>query len=558
MKNRMIVAVLSALTVSTALSGQVDESERVKGLFRSQLHRGGGKARPDNTLEACLWCWGQGVAPEADARFTKDRVAIAFHDGTLKRVARGIDETMANRKLPDLNWSEIRDLDVGSYLGPEHSSVRISTMESIFAAMKGRPDRYLYLDEKGAPPDVMAQMARQFGVERQVCYTSPNYFKVREWSRKVPGGETMVWIGGGWHPKMTDKTVGVMNASLEEKLTVLATNDYEGVSQVQLHVFVDMNRKDDWFAPSTERLSVAIARLHARGIRVQAGVWGRYSERAEVFDRLWALGFDSFATDNSYEYLDWHRAVVSGGRRPVFNGKDLSGWYTWLKGRGKNVDPKGVFSVTNGVIHVTGEEFGGLVTEDEFSDYHLSLEYRFTGGDHFGGKIGWAPDSGILFHSTGSDGGFHGVWMESVELNLIKGATGDFWGVGVNGSDRIALSARVGGELLGGKYAIHDPNGTNVYTIVGNNRVCRFDIDRGWTDTTDVAVAGNEKPLGEWNRVDLHCVGGEVVAIFNGKVVNRGFDVKPRKGRIQLQSEGCPVEFRDIVIAPERDLPDIR
>ena len=234
--------------------------------------------------------------------------------------------------------------------------------------------------------------------------------------------------------------------------------------------------------------------------------------------------------------------------RRLFNGRDLTGWYTYLKGRGRNCDPKGVFTVTNGVIHVTGEEFGALVTEKEYANYRLSLDYRFLGGEQFGGKAGWAPDSGILFHSTGPDGGFHGIWMESVEVNLIKGATGDFWGVGMNGSDRIALSARVGDELLSGKYPIHDPNGTKTYTIKGNTRICRSDIARDWTDTTGVADAVNERPIGEWNHVDLVCRGDEVLVFFNGKLVNRGFGVKPAKGRIQLQSEGCAIEFRDISI----------
>lgn len=65
--------------------------------------------------------------------------------------------------------------------------------------------------------------------------------------------------------------------------------------------------------------------------------------------------------------------------RRLFNGCDLTGWYTYLKGRGRNCDPKGVFTVTNGVIHVTGEEFGALVTETEYANYRLSLDYRFLG-----------------------------------------------------------------------------------------------------------------------------------------------------------------------------------
>ena len=239
-------------------------------------------------------------------------------------------------------------------------------------------------------------------------------------------------------------------------------------------------------------------------------------------------------------------SVQQGARRKLFNGRDLTGWYTWLSGRGKNVDPKGVFSVTNGVIHVTGEEFGALVSEEEFSDYRLSLEYRFLGGQQFGGKQGWAPDSGILFHSTGPDGGFHGVWMEALEANIILGATGDFWGV-CKGKPEHELSVRVGDRTLG-SYPIHDQDGTNVYTITGNTRVCRSDIARDWQDTNTVAVAVNERPLGEWNRVDLVCSGDAATVSFNGKVVNRGFGAKPSRGRIQLQSEGCAVEFRDILI----------
>lgn len=243
--------------------------------------------------------------------------------------------------------------------------------------------------------------------------------------------------------------------------------------------------------------------------------------------------------------------------RPLFNGKDLSNWYTYLQNRGRNADPNRVFSVTNGVLHVTGEEFGALVSEEEFSDYHLTLEYRFLGGRQWGGKVGKAPDSGLLFHSTGPDGGFCGIWMESLEVNLIQGATGDFWGVGAAGSDRVALSAKVGKDRLDGKYAIFDPDGADVYTITGNTRVCRQDISREWRDRTDVPTAANENPVGKWNRVDLFCVGGDVLVLFNGKPVNRGFGAKPTKGRLQLQSEGCAIEFRDIRIRPQAKLPPV-
>lgn len=243
--------------------------------------------------------------------------------------------------------------------------------------------------------------------------------------------------------------------------------------------------------------------------------------------------------------------------RELFNGVDLTGWYTYLQGHGKNVDPEGVFRVTNGVIRISGKGFGALVSNEEFADYRLRVEYRFLGGEQFKWKRGWAPDSGILFHSTGPDGAFAGIWMESLEMNLIKGATGDFWGVGAPGKDTVALSCRVGNRRHEDKYAVYDPDGSEVFTITGNTRVCRCDLDPKWRDRYETDIAANENPIGEWNVAELICRGDEVTAIFNGKIVNRGFGARPSKGRIQLQTEGCPLEFRRVTISPV-DAEDIR
>ena len=89
-------------------------------------------------------------------------------------------------------------------------------------------------------------------------------------------------------------------------------------------------------------------------------------------------------------------------RIELFNGKDLSNWYVFLKGRGRS-DPRGVFTVSNGVLRISGAELGCITTEKEWRDYRLTVEYRFTAGapDAPGKK---APDSGILYHSQGADG----------------------------------------------------------------------------------------------------------------------------------------------------------
>ena len=235
--------------------------------------------------------------------------------------------------------------------------------------------------------------------------------------------------------------------------------------------------------------------------------------------------------------------------RELFNGRDLTNWYTFIRGRGVNCDPKGVFTVTNGVIHVSGEEFGCLTTCEEFSDYRLVVEYRWTGAPNLGSKKDKAPDSGILFHSTGPDGGFGNTWMLSHEYNLIVGASGDLWTVGRKDRPDIFVEGEAGEERLGGKYAIHKKGGRTV-RLVGNDRLCRSDIARDWTDTYTVRPAANEKPIGEWNTVEIVCAGDTATFYFNGACVNRLTRLSPARGKIQLQSEGCPIEFRRVALSP--------
>src|SRR5262249_16069665 len=84
----------------------------------------------------------------------------------------------------------------------------------------------------------------------------------------------------------------------------------------------------------------------------------------------------------------------------LFNGKDLTNFYTYLKGHGKGNDPEKVFTVHDGMIHVSGKVFGGLTTEKEYGNYHLVTEFKW-------GEKTWAPrekaarDSGILLHCVG-------------------------------------------------------------------------------------------------------------------------------------------------------------
>lgn len=293
-KTMVLLAALAAGCGASAAAGGVPPQGTE--LFRCQVHRGGGRdTRPDNALETFLWCWGHGVAPEADARLTKDGVAIAFHDATLKRVGRGISKRLAAAKIKDLDWAQIRDVDTGSYLDPVYSSVRIPTIDSVLAAMAGRPERLLYLDEKGAPPELVAEIARKYGVEKQIYFTSPDFKLMARWQKVVPGGLGMVWLGT-WPKDNSPKAVAKADRFLEESLDRMEAAGWKGISQVQIHIRTDLSKTDP-FCPSSECIRRAIGRLHANGITAQAFTWTEGANK-DVLRKIWKLGFDNFSTDD--------------------------------------------------------------------------------------------------------------------------------------------------------------------------------------------------------------------------------------------------------------------
>ena len=268
---------------------------REKGLFRCQVHRGGGaKTRPDNSLETFLWCWGHGMAPEADARLTKDGVAIAMHDDNFKRIGRGIGKDFAKKKIKDLTWDEIKDVDTGSYLGKEYESTRIATMESIFAAMKGRPERLLYVDEKGAPPELIAELANKFGVIEQVYYCSSRWHPIPRCRKPAPKGRSMVWLGA-WPKNNSPEEIARSEAYVQKQLDEMAATGFDGIDQVQIHLRTDLT-KEDPFCPSTAFCKRAIELMHKHGVTANGVTWTE-GENESVYHRIWDVGFDHFTTD---------------------------------------------------------------------------------------------------------------------------------------------------------------------------------------------------------------------------------------------------------------------
>ena len=60
------------------------------------------------------------------------------------------------------------------------------------------------------------------------------------------------------------------------------------------------------------------------------------------------------------------------------------------------------------------------------------------------------------------------------------------------------------------------------------------------------------KDTEQWNHYYIRAINGEVRLWVNGKEVSGGMDCNPRTGYLCLESEGSPVEFRNLRI---RELP---
>jgi hypothetical protein len=219
----------------------------------------------------------------------------------------------------------------------------------------------------------------------------------------------------------------------------------------------------------------------------------------------------------------------------LWNGRDFTGFFTFLQKSGRNSDPEQVFRIHDGMIHVSGKEFGYLSTEREFENYALRIEFKW-------GEATWAPraksarDSGLLFHVQDPDK----VWPRSIEFQIIEGGTGDVLVVdGASIDFDAALESRFSEPKM------RSEDGTRIV----RGRINWKDRSPDWKDVLGFrGVRDLERPHGEWNTLDLHCRGDRFAYWVNGTKVVEGRGARPCKGRIVLQSEGAELYFRNITL----------
>ncbi|MYM35068.1 DUF1080 domain-containing protein [Duganella sp. FT94W] len=192
----------------------------------------------------------------------------------------------------------------------------------------------------------------------------------------------------------------------------------------------------------------------------------------------------------------------SAGAVDLFNGRDFSGWTLQTTPAAEVGDAFRV--LPGGVIASAGAPSGFLATTENYRNYKLHVEWRWSG------KPG---NGGVLLHIT--PGTFDRVWPVSLQVQTKNGNAGDL----------LPMAAASFAEPL--------TSAPGAATRIKAH-----------------TAADSEKPVGEWNECDIVSRDGTVEVTVNGVPQNRVTQVSPASGRIGFQLEGTPYELRNVTLTP--------
>jgi hypothetical protein len=189
----------------------------------------------------------------------------------------------------------------------------------------------------------------------------------------------------------------------------------------------------------------------------------------------------------------------------LFNGKDLGGWIWFQPAPASNDSGAApvasigdVWTAKDGILHCKGSPTGYIRTEREFENYILKVEQRHVA----------RGNGGILFAITGPDK----LWPKSLEAQGQTDNTGDIRGIA--------------------------------------NWELTADQDRLENGRIRKIGPNSEKPIGQWDTIEVIVDGGQITITVNGQVQNAASTTQSLKGTIGLQSEGGEMEFRVIELTP--------
>ena len=207
-------------------------------------------------------------------------------------------------------------------------------------------------------------------------------------------------------------------------------------------------------------------------------------------------------------------AISSERPMSLFNGENLDGWHIDVSEMDSVPDARNPFIVRKGMLVSLGTPEGHVITDKEYENFRLELEYRFAGEPGNCGVLVFASTPRSLYK----------MFPKSIEVQMMHENAGDFWCI------------------------VEDITTDNMEERRGPK--AEWGITEGKKRRIMNLTDGSEKPLGQWNSMTIECLENSIKVWVNGDLVNNGYNATVRKGQIALQAEGAEVEFRKIVLTP--------
>ena len=204
----------------------------------------------------------------------------------------------------------------------------------------------------------------------------------------------------------------------------------------------------------------------------------------------------------------------------LFNGESLDGWHVDVPEMDNNPDAINPFIIRDGKLVSLGTPAGHLITDAEYKNYRLQVEYRFAG------KPG---NCGVLVHAS-TPRALYKMFPKSLEVQMMHKNAGDFWCI------------------------VEDITVPDMEKRRGPKE--DWGITEGKKRRIPNLTEKSEKKVGKWNKMIVECLDHEIKVWVNGDLVNYGFDCTTNKGQIAVQAEGSEVEFRKIELTPISKLSD--
>jgi hypothetical protein len=185
----------------------------------------------------------------------------------------------------------------------------------------------------------------------------------------------------------------------------------------------------------------------------------------------------------------------------------MNDWYAFTKSSTERIAPSKVYEFTDGMIRMHGDNIGYLMTQKSYKNFELSLEFRWNMEEKFH-RGDSKKNSGVMYNIPVDSP--DNIWPKGIQFQIKENTTGDFIFL-----DRV--TAKVNGKW----------------------------IEAG-ASVTSAKFSANENPYGQWNTILIKSFNGKITQYLNGKLVNECVEASSLEGKISLNYEGSPIDFRNI------------